>query len=203
MLWLLYTRLDFHLLTWHSGFCLKQNPRLVISISCAFMVVSTQGESMLPHRSPLWCRFFRLNQDSRSQMMCKMCARSCSHVLRIIQDVSWTCVQPCPATTLCWAMSCRVEPHPSGPCRTSCCSLLPFHRPHYFWGIDVLTKSQHAVCQWRIVDHRLSKWFDDTSAKTQCYWTRGVCREVPADEAGVAKGVEQTVCDYYKAFGGP
>ena len=87
-LWLMYTRLDLHLLTWQSGFCLKQNPRLVISIACAFMVVSTLGESMLPHRSPLWCRFLRLNQDSRSQMMCKMCARSCSDVLRIIQDLS-------------------------------------------------------------------------------------------------------------------
>ena len=50
-------------------------------------VVWNKGKSHrnVPHRSPLWCRFLRLNQDSKSQMLCKMSARNCSHALRVIE----------------------------------------------------------------------------------------------------------------------
>jgi hypothetical protein len=45
-----------------------QDSAWIRTITCAFMVVSTQGESHFSSFT-LWCRFLRLNQDSRSQMM--------------------------------------------------------------------------------------------------------------------------------------
>jgi hypothetical protein len=50
--------------------------------------------STVPHRSPLWCRLWQLNQHSKSRMLAKMTLRNCSHSLSwtLVCGLSWTLV---------------------------------------------------------------------------------------------------------------
>ena len=61
-----------------------------------------------------------------------------------------------------------VNPPPSSACRTSWCFLLPFHSVNYFWDIDVFTGTEHAVCHWRIVQHRFSKLLRGCPKRSAC-----------------------------------